>query len=87
MKPQLTKEAFANFCASKPKSEEFNLYSTNRCAVAQFAHSLGFRGAWPDFSIDAGRGRSLIIKGVTTKMVCDGKRTFGALAKRLGSAS
>lgn len=88
MKPQLSLEAFAEFCERKPAHEEFNICSPRICAVGLFAKSLGFeRGSDPDFAIDAGRGRSLPIQGLTDKIMCDGERTFGALAARLRAAA
>lgn len=86
MKNALTKEAFADFCTSKPASEQFCIYRVENCAVAQFARSLGFVSSWPDFTIDAGAGRALKIEGVTPDIMCTGNRTFGALAQRLRSA-
>ena len=87
-KPVLTLEAFASFAESKPADELFFITDVRKCAVGQYAKSLGFeRGSNPDFTIDAGNGRAIPIRGLTDKIMCDGKRTFGVLAARLRAVS
>ena len=46
MKNVLTKEGFADFCASMPVDEEFNYCDNNHCACAQYAKHLDLSAAW-----------------------------------------
>jgi hypothetical protein len=84
----LTIEAFAEWCEKQPARKGFNINSVANCALGQYAKSIGFPcGSNPDFTIDAGGGRSLDIDGLTIDAMTEGKRTFGELAKRLRSLS
>ena len=87
-KPQLTIEAFADWCEKQPADLEYNVLCPRQCAVGQFARDIGFpHGSTTGFQIDAGRGRCLTIQGLTDYHAIDFPNTFGALAARLRAAS
>jgi len=92
MKNLLTLEAFADWAEKKPADEVFDITSPWSCAVAQYAHSLGFTGATCEFEINAGDERVIAIAKLTPELMWSGPekgvdRTFGALASRLRTAS
>ena len=41
MKPQLTLEAFADWCEKQPANESYEYFDVCNCAVAQYARHLG----------------------------------------------
>ena len=41
MKPQITREAFLDFCSKKPPNESYDFCQAHYCAIAQFLKSIG----------------------------------------------
>lgn len=81
MKPQLTLEAFANWCAKQPADNRYDYDCVGECALTQYAASLGLPtpyGEAPDSPI-----HTSAFWGVANNKACFGVRTFGALAARL----
>lgn len=78
MKPQLSIEAFADWCERKPADEAYDYDDCENCACGQFSHFLGVErdyelpgGFWITAQVHAARAEP---------------NTFGALAKRLRSS-
>lgn len=90
MKPQLTIEAFADWCEKRPAGDGYNWADEDNCATAQYAKSLGMLEAF-----------SRRNKPGASKFWCAGEQialrddyfeagfrdTFGALAARLRRAA
>lgn len=90
MTPAITKEAFAEFCESKPADEKYEYTDSQNCAFCQFLKHLGFKypGVWPSSWRPDGRceaDRQLLPEGVGHALVRE-PETFGALAARLREA-
>jgi hypothetical protein len=80
MKPQLTLEAFADWCEKQPAEKTYNYADCNRCACGQYAATLGLQG-WA--------GVKVYQPGefwYEANCAAAWEDTFGALAKRLRSA-
>lgn len=77
MKPAISREAFLQFCESKPADEVFEYTDRENCAVAQYAKSLGLKS----FGNSGADGVSLYDLDLFT--LFSNARTFGALARRL----
>jgi len=41
VRPQITKEAFLDFCSKKPPNESYDFCQAHYCAIAQFLKSMG----------------------------------------------
>lgn len=82
MKPQLTIEAFADWCEKQPAEKSYDYMDTTNCAFCQYLRSLG---------IEANVGQTRYYVGDALRPMPDGidravdlgVRTFGALAARL----
>ena len=74
MRPQITVEAFAEFCERKPAGERYDFTEMKRCAVAQFLQSVGVQ----NFALLSNE-----IPEAFKNPVQFGDWTFGALAARL----
>jgi len=75
MRNPLTKEAFAEFCESKPADKTYDIIDANSCAVAQFLKANGVQ----NFSLYSWE----VPEAYRTAF--DRPWTFGALATRLRS--
>ena len=73
MKPQLSIEAFAEFCERKPADEQYNYWSMTECACAQYARHLGGQLQ--------GKRKAFWFK--INVIATPEPHTFGALAARL----
>jgi hypothetical protein len=78
MKPQLTLEAFADWCEKQPADLAYDYMDLENCAVAQYARSLGTKSPFITHSRFWSNSESLAALS---------PRTFGALAARLRAAS
>ncbi len=79
MKPQLTLEAFAEFCEGKPAGQVYCYFDTGHCACAEYARHLGI-----DYQVAQGK---FWAKAEFHAANWDGKKaTYGALAARLRAA-
>ncbi|TPN03837.1 hypothetical protein FJ973_29790 [Mesorhizobium sp. B2-1-3] len=76
MKPQLTIEAFADWCEKQPAERKYPFMSMDDCACAQYAKALGI-GNWVSAST---------FWRVAEDIALDRPWTFGALAARLRAA-
>lgn len=82
MKPQLSLEAFADWCEKQPADEYYQYSVPSQCACAQYQKSLGiYRPGWLCYA--AGNSFWLIADGFARV----GPYTFGALAARLRAAA
>ena len=77
MKPQLTIEAFADWCEKQPADKRYNYENSSECAVAQYLTHLGAVKVklW-SHEVEAAFGN----------VVDESPWTFGALAARLRAA-
>lgn len=73
MKPQLSIEAFADFCERKSAEEPYYFWSITECACAQYARHLGGKL----------QGRRKAFWFVINDVAAVEPHTFGALAARL----
>ena len=78
MKPQLSLEAFADWCEKQPADRTYTYANKENCACGQYADSLGLS----DWSI----WNSKFWYEADSVALLTGERTFGALASRLRSA-
>lgn len=88
MKPAISREAFAEFCESKPADEEYDYFDGTKCAFAQFLTSIGKRDPLVFGRIWRADGRPeehAIPHGVAMALSYE-PYTFGALAARLREA-
>ncbi len=83
----LTREAFAEFCESKPADEKYEYTDSQNCAFCQFLKHLGFKSPsvgpfswWPYDGRES--DRQPLPDGVGSALV-GMPETFGALAARL----
>lgn len=76
MKPQLTLEAFADWCEKQPADQRYRYLSLRNCACAQFAQHNKV-GDWMDTSEFWMSADDYAVKE---------PHTFGALALRLRAA-
>ena len=85
MKPQLTLEAFAEFCEGKPADEVYCYMDDGHCACAEYARSLGiaYRVANP-ISYGSFWERA---EHHAISVWQDGAATYGALAARLRASA
>lgn len=77
MRPQITLEAFVEFCERKPAHEEYDFTDARNCAVAQFLKSVGVQ----NYVL-----LSQEIPAPFSDPVCFRPWSFGALADRLRAA-
>lgn len=80
MKPQLTKEAFAEWCEKKPADKFYDYENWRTCACAQYANHLGV-----EYPIVFPRENGTFWEQAEYAAV--NATTFGALAKRLRGQS
>lgn len=85
MKPQLTIEAFADWCEKQPADEAYDFYAKD-CAWGQFLTSLGVEYACVGFNTWTGSdGQRRCFPSGIAFPVEEEPHTFGALASRLRS--
>ncbi len=82
MKPQLTLEAFAEFCEGKPAGDVYNWADFENCACGQYATSLGI----PISETEKFNGEHTFWYKAQWNAMMVSPRTFGALATRLRAA-
>lgn len=91
MKPQLTLEAFADWCEKQPAQNRYSYCMATRCAMTQFVRSIGFdieKVLTPNIgeAYFLVQGRRVNLPGAFEIAVNDDDMTFGALAARLRAA-
>jgi hypothetical protein len=80
MKPQLTIEAFADWCERQPAERAYDYHDYRTCACAQYAATIGLS---PDEWIDKAIGCPETMWGTANCEANSKPWTFGALAIRL----
>jgi hypothetical protein len=80
MKPQLTIEAFADWCEKQPAEKTYDWIDGDACAACQYARSLGLYDAWASRHLAPSAVGNFLIQA---SRAAHGSRTFGALASRL----
>lgn len=84
MKPQLSIEAFADWCEKQPAEREYDYYNWRECACAQYAATLGISAeAWINHAID----HATSMWGEANCIASEAPFTFGALSLRLRQTS
>lgn len=83
MKPQLTIEAFADWCSKQPADRGYNYHCAEACACGQYAASLGMKEyAW----IDGYWGETSFWRSANNHARIE-PHTFGSLSLRLRQSS
>jgi hypothetical protein len=77
---RLTKEAFAEFCESKPADETYDYWSVRECACGQYSRFIGDT-SWKNYGVDKAADRVWDQFNREAQQVRPS--TFGALAARL----
>lgn len=88
MRPQLTIEAFADWCEKQPAEKSYNWASEDNCACAQYAKALGMPDAFEGrYSTDGFWAKADQI-ALRDDFIfrADWSDTFGNLAARLRAA-
>lgn len=89
MKPQLTIEAFADWCEKQPPEKEYNYCDEPHCAMSQFVKSIGFDTEAVVDCLFGGvyfrlsDGRQIDLPQAFSDAAIADPQTFGALASRL----
>jgi hypothetical protein len=88
MKPQLTLEAFADWCEKQPARRKYDWASEQNCAVAQYAAFLGMTEHFSSrFMIEGHEGFWVQAEQIALRDDYVDIDTFGRLATRLRTAS
>ena len=76
--PQLTIEAFADWCEKQPAEKEYKYTAPRVCACGQYASWLGWKGSWLTSETQ--------FWAAADDFAIEPPHTFGALAARLRAA-